>query len=81
MTIFNDYAENGELLQTRDEPVSAENLERYIKEHGIEKAQGYLEAVRDMTKLLQNCLEKKRFPFKHGEIDSERIVYNSETII
>ncbi|MBO9565735.1 MAG: hypothetical protein J7621_23365 [Niastella sp.] len=56
MPVFNDFSENGDLLQTREEPLNAGNLERYIKEYGIEKAKIYLDAVKDFNKQLYQLL-------------------------
>jgi hypothetical protein len=77
MPIFKDFSENGELLQTRDEPLNTDNLKRYIKENGIEKAQGYFEALQDMIKQFENCIIKERYDTPAGE----SLLYYSPVII
>jgi hypothetical protein len=56
MPIFKELGENGEVKSTRDEPLTFMNFDQYVKENGIEKAQGYLEAAQDFYKQLQELL-------------------------
>ncbi|HQW94261.1 MAG TPA: hypothetical protein PLU58_00580 [Saprospiraceae bacterium] len=56
MPIFKDFAENGELLQIRQEPLNNVNLNRYIRVHGIESAFGYIDALSHTTETLDNIL-------------------------
>lgn len=68
MPEFKDYAENGELLQTRHEPINLQNFERYISENSLDKAMGYVEALQDITKQIEE-IPFNFFPHaKHGEI-------------
>jgi hypothetical protein len=50
MPLIKYFAENGKLLETRDETLNPNNLEHYIKQNGIEKAEGYIEALKDIKK-------------------------------
>lgn len=48
MPVFKYFDENGKLITERRETLNASNIDRYIAEHGAEKAAVYLEAVQDM---------------------------------
>ena len=57
MPVFKDFGENGELLSECSEPLNKNNLERYIKENGVEKARGYLDALDDIQERMKSFLE------------------------
>lgn len=49
MPNFEDYSKDGELLQVRYELLNETNFARYIKVEGREKADGYIDALDDLT--------------------------------
>ncbi|MGN8037829.1 hypothetical protein ACTJJ0_22245 [Chitinophaga sp. 22321] len=49
MPNFEDYSKDGELLQVRYELLNTTNFARYIKVEGKEKAEGYIDALDDLT--------------------------------
>ena len=80
MPIFKDFSENGELLQTRDEPLNAENFDRYVKENGTERAQGYLDALLDLTKQIDKCYINFTVPGDTTGLDRYTIIPNSHVV-
>lgn len=56
MPIFNDYDNDGKLLQTRQELLNVESLPRYINENNIDRAKGYIDCLEDMQKALDSIL-------------------------
>ena len=58
MPIFKDFAENGELLQSRHESLNSANIERYIKQYGVERVKGYLDALIDLCGMIGECTSK-----------------------
>lgn len=51
MPIFNDFDENGKLVEKRIEALSQDNFERYLAQYGSERTEGYKDAMEDMLKL------------------------------
>lgn len=49
MPIFEDYSQNGELLQVRYETLNDDNFIRYLKVNGMEQTQGYLYALENLN--------------------------------
>lgn len=60
MPIFKDFSENGKLLDSRHEILNVSNIERYIKEHGIERAKGYIDALIDISSPVNDCANEKQ---------------------
>lgn len=77
MPVFKDFAENGDLLQSRDEPLNAENFSRYVQENGVEKAQGYLEALNDITAQMEQYFTR---PFGDGYLPNSPSIIKKETL-
>ena len=80
MPIFKDFGENGELLQTRDEPLSPENFDRYQKENSIDRVQGYLDAIADITKQIDKCYIKYTVPADITGLEKYTLIPNSEIV-
>lgn len=75
MPIFNDYSPDGKLLQSREEPLTAENFDRYVKENGHEMAKGYLDALEDVTNAINGYLGQWIAP-NHFNNNTPTIVRN-----
>lgn len=58
MPIFENYTENGKLIQSSHELLSEKNIERYIEQYGIERAKGYLDALIDLSQSVMDCTNK-----------------------
>lgn len=67
MTILKYYAENGDLIQTKDVILTDENFQIYLKEHGVERGLGYADAVKDILTQMKVCFEK---PFGDSTIEA-----------
>ncbi|MFT3909731.1 MAG: hypothetical protein QM737_09930 [Ferruginibacter sp.] len=59
MPVFNDFSENGELLGTNQQILSEKNFERYLKQFGKERAEGYLDALIDITNQVEGFLTRR----------------------
>ncbi|MCP9749998.1 hypothetical protein [Ferruginibacter sp. HRS2-29] len=52
MTIFKYFFEKSKIADKQKEPISLGNLELYIKQNGLQKSKGYLEALQDFNRQL-----------------------------
>lgn len=51
-----EYSKEGQFFGEAMEPLTSANLEHYKKNHGEEKAEGYLQAIKDMQITLADIL-------------------------
>jgi len=56
MTLFHDYSQFGELLQTREEILGPANFPRYLKQYGFVQAKAYHDTLRDIIACIKPLL-------------------------
>lgn len=56
MTTFKHFDENGKFIIEEYEPLNANNIEQFVEAHGMQKTTGYIEALVDVCKELDNLL-------------------------
>jgi len=49
MPIINTYAEDGQLIESVNEPLTKKNIKQFIDQHGEEKAKLYLEILKEFV--------------------------------